>query len=282
MDDAQAAADLKSDPNYIYITEEEQRSEWSYEATKELLKIYDEKSDLLDAGIITTQRKLWELTSKALAKKGFYYTGPQCENKWKALKRSYRNKLDRVQRLGSSKRPSPFEYEVSEILAKRPNESFIRSYTLKVDDFKNDDSFRKTKMNQSPGYSNDVKTEDSNAVDFKNVELVHEDSADGQTHEIIENGEPTYAVIDDTTQSALVQELGELKTNIMKHTKTQTQILQQVNEVQEKIVECLEKTVQGQEEAREIDKKRLEQQDEIVEQMKMQNELLEKLIERLS
>lgn len=89
--------------------EEEHRSEWSYDATKELLKIYDEKSDMLDTGIISTQKKLWELTSKAMMKKGYYYTGAQCENKWKALKRAYKTKLERMQKFGTIKRACPFE-----------------------------------------------------------------------------------------------------------------------------------------------------------------------------
>ncbi|KAJ8974718.1 hypothetical protein NQ317_000384 [Molorchus minor] len=94
-------SDLENSENIIIVHSEEDldllrdtkhsidepnRVEWSHEATKELLKIYDEKVDMLDTGIISTHKKIWELTSRLLAKKGFYYNSTQCENKWKALK----------------------------------------------------------------------------------------------------------------------------------------------------------------------------------------------------
>lgn len=96
---------------YFYVFPEEHRVEWTYDATKELLKFYDEKCDMLETGIIHTQKKLWELVAKDLMKKNFYYTPAQCENKWKSLKRNYKGKIEKADRGtgGGQKRLCPFE-----------------------------------------------------------------------------------------------------------------------------------------------------------------------------
>ncbi|XP_018565887.1 uncharacterized protein LOC108906928 [Anoplophora glabripennis] len=273
-------SELESNQNVIYITEEEHRVEWTYDATKELLKIYDEKSDMLDTGIISTQKKLWELTSKALAKKEYYYTAAQCENKWKALKRSYKTKLERMQKFGTTKRACPFEYEVAEILSKRPNDSFSRSYSVKIDELRRQEDLFKINLNEPPGFSKDKKMlAESDYVDIKNVAMIDED-VESPKYEY-EDSEPTYTVVQDVSQSALIEELSDLKRFFVKHNKINTQLLKQTNEVQEKILDCLERTIEGQDEARRIEERKARQQSEIVQQMKIQNELLEKLIEKL-
>lgn len=96
-----------------------------------------------------------------------------------------------------------------------------------------------------------------------------------------EDSEPTYTVIQDSSQSVLIEELSDLKRLFVKHNKINMQVLKQTSEMQEKILDCLERAVEGQSEAREIEEKKVNQQNEIVQQMKIQNELLEKLIEKL-
>lgn len=88
---------------------EDHRPDWTHEPTKELLKLYDEKIDMLDTGIIGTHKKIWELVSKEMIKKEYYFSPSQCENKWKTLKRNYKAKYDRIERFGSCSRYCPFE-----------------------------------------------------------------------------------------------------------------------------------------------------------------------------
>lgn len=64
---------------------------------------------MLDTGIVSTQKKIWELVSKEMLKKEYYFTPAQCENKWKTLKRTYRAKQEHLDKFGSSKKPCPFE-----------------------------------------------------------------------------------------------------------------------------------------------------------------------------
>ncbi|KAJ8932418.1 hypothetical protein NQ314_014675 [Rhamnusium bicolor] len=261
-------ANLEPNQNIIYITEEEHRSEWTYDATKELLKVYDEKSDMLETGIITTQKKLWELTAKALARKGYYYTGPQCENKWKALKRSYKSKLEKMEKFGACKRVCPFEYEVAEILSKRPNDSITRSYSLKINELKKQEDIFSVNLNEPPGFSKpDIGKSyfKQETEDIKNIELIHEHSESSIPEvQLSENSEPTYTVIQDSSQSLLIEEISDLK------------------KVQEKIFECLESAVEAQNKSLEIEQAKIAQQNEIIQQMKIQNDLLQKLLEKFS
>lgn len=70
---------------------------------------------MLDTGIVSTQKKMWQLVSKDMLKKNYYFTPAQCENKWKTLKRTYRSKLDRY----GSKRHYPFKkYEILQPIKK--------------------------------------------------------------------------------------------------------------------------------------------------------------------
>lgn len=116
-------------------------------------------------------------------------------------------------------------------------------------------------------------------MDIKDVSLIDEGLESPK--EEYEDSEPTYTVIQDSNQSALLEELCDLKRLLFKHNKINTQVLKQSNEVQEKILDCLERAVEGQTEAREIEEKKAKQQNEIVQQMKIQNELLQKLVEKL-
>lgn len=68
---------------------------------------------MLDSGIIGTQKRLWELVSKDMTKKSYFYTAAQCENKWKSLKRNYRTKMERGEKFSGQKRSCPFEKYVN-------------------------------------------------------------------------------------------------------------------------------------------------------------------------
>ncbi|XP_023026785.2 uncharacterized protein [Leptinotarsa decemlineata] len=257
--------------NVIYITEEH-RVEWNYDATKELLKLYDEKCDMLESGIINTQKKLWELVSKDMIRKGYYYTGPQCENKWKTLKRTYRNKMDKAEKFGTCKRSCPFEDEITEILSKRPQESFTRSfYTPKHIKSRNDETLE-INLNNPPGFSG----ENDSYQDIKNVKLIHNnDSMDGQ---MLEN---TEYIIQDASQNQILEELSELRKIVSKHYKMGTEYMKQSNELHSKIVHHLDGAKERECQSLEFEETRIEQQNEVIKQMKIQNSLLQKLLERL-
>ncbi|KAG5890728.1 hypothetical protein JTB14_026034 [Gonioctena quinquepunctata] len=195
-----------SNANVIYITEEH-RVEWSHEATKELLKFYDEKCDMLESGIITTQKKLWELVSKDMAKKGFYYSGSQCENKWKTLKRTFRNKMEKLEKFGSCKRSCPFEEEITEILSKRPQESLTRAfYTPKLSKYRKSNEEFEINLNNPPGFSGE-----NDSQDVKNIKLIH--SVDSADEQLLENAE---YIIQDTNQAQLIEEISELRKNMFR------------------------------------------------------------------
>lgn len=116
-------------------------------------------------------------------------------------------------------------------------------------------------------------------VDIKNFTMLDEDLESPKNE--YEDSEPTYTIVQDGNQSALIEELSDLKRFFVKHNRINTQLLKQTSEVQEKILDCLERVVEGQDETRRIEEKKTRQQSEIVQQMKIQNELLEKLIEKL-
>lgn len=64
---------------------------------------------MLDSGIITTHKKIWELISKEMAKKGYYFSPAHCENKWKTLKRTYKTRHDINRKSGTFRKHCPFE-----------------------------------------------------------------------------------------------------------------------------------------------------------------------------
>lgn len=104
---------------YFYYTDTSSSVEnknWTLEASRELLKVYDEKMDLVESGIINTRKKMWELVSKAMTEKKFYYTSAQCENKWKSMKRAYSHR--QIIKNRPSKRSLPFEREIGELMNK--------------------------------------------------------------------------------------------------------------------------------------------------------------------
>lgn len=74
-----------------------------------------EKMDMLDTGIITTQKKIKELVSKFKSKKKKKWERnniiltSQCENKWKTLQRNFQSEEDHIDRFRSMKRPFPFK-----------------------------------------------------------------------------------------------------------------------------------------------------------------------------
>lgn len=111
---------------------EDRKPDWTDESVKELLKQFDEKLDMLDMGIINTQKKLWQVVSKEMLKKHYYFTPAHCENKWKTLKRTYKSKQERIQQFGSSKRHCPFEKydDVSLTNYKVLNSSIVKAFSL--------------------------------------------------------------------------------------------------------------------------------------------------------
>lgn len=219
---------------------------------------------MLDSGIITTQKKLWELVAKDMNKKDFYYTGAQCENKWKTLKRNYKNKLLKMDKTGSCKRQCPFEREIVEILSKRPHESmFNRSYSYSKHNTKvKDDSSDEATMKESP--SNNTK---------QNVK------EEPFVNELIQNSD--YVVEETNTISQVVEEVSELRKSIMKQNKINAELVRQSNEFQYKIVQHLDAATQRECQNLELKETRMEQQNEIIKQMKIQNSLLQKLLEKM-
>ncbi|CAG9864855.1 unnamed protein product [Phyllotreta striolata] len=263
-----------STSNVIYITEEH-RIEWTHEATKELLKLYDEKCDMLDSGIISTQKKLWELVSKDMNKKGYYYTGAQCENKWKTLKRNYRSKMEKMDKYGH-KRPCPFENEITEILSKRPQENmFNRSYVSnKLGRYgkRRDDFDYQINLNDPPGFG-----EERDPIDIKEAKLLPK--VEAATEDLIPDTE--YIIQDNFGLTQVVEELTQLRKVVVKNNKTNSDILSKSNELNMKIVSYLAGATQRETQTLELEETRMEQQNEIIKQMKIQNSLLQKLLDRL-
>ncbi|CAG9830618.1 unnamed protein product [Diabrotica balteata] len=260
-----------SPSNVIYITEE-QRIEWNHDATRELLKVYDEKCDMLDSGIITTQKKLWELVSKDMNRKGYYYTGAQCENKWKTLKRNYRNKMEKLDKYGS-KRNCPFENEITEILSKRPQENMFNKAFNNSQKFsrikKNSDQYFEINLNEPPGFSG-TETSVGDKSHIKIIQNVDE--------ELLQNAD---YIMQDSSAPQIVEELVELRKVITKQNRTNTEMLRQSNELHSKIVQYLDGAAQRETQNLELEETRMEQQNEVIKQMKIQNALLQKLLEKI-
>ncbi|CAH1954173.1 unnamed protein product [Acanthoscelides obtectus] len=230
-----------------------------------MLKLYDEKCDLLEHGVINTQKKLWELVSKDMHKHDFYYSAQQCENKWKSLKRCYRLKQERLEKYGQCKRPCPFEDELQEIFKKRPHEA---AYIPKTVDqafikMKQDiDGFMDTNLNDPPGFSNFEDDED------------YVDSLDQPAAETV-----NQVIVQDNTQ--LVEELSELRKTISKHTRITTQLIRETMEIQERFAKYFEGAAQRETQRIDLEEVRVEQQNEIIKQMALQNSILQKLMDKL-
>ncbi|XP_072381160.1 uncharacterized protein [Diabrotica undecimpunctata] len=227
---------------------------------------------MLDSGIITTQKKLWELVSKDMNRKGYYYTGAQCENKWKTLKRNYRNKMEKLDKYGS-KRNCPFENEITEILSKRPQENMFNKAFNNSQKFprikKNSDQYFEINLNEPPGFSG-TETSVGDKSHIKIIQNVDE--------ELLQNAD---YIMQDSSAPQIVEELAELRKVITKQNRTNTEMLRQSNELHSKIVQYLDGAAQRETQNLELEETRMEQQNEVIKQMKIQNALLQKLLEKI-
>nr|CAH7749187.1 unnamed protein product [Callosobruchus chinensis] len=231
-----------------------------------MLKLYDEKCDMLEQGIISTQKKLWEMVSKDMNKQGYYYSAQQCENKWKSLKRCYRSKQERLEKYGVCKRPCPFEDELQEIFKKRPHEALYNPKGV-VDAFmkikheidKNADTY----LNNAPGFSNFNPHSDEEYADTS------EQPAE-QVSQVILQENPQ-----------IVEELVELRKTITKHTRMTAQLIKETMDVQERFAKYFEGAAQRDAQRMDMEEMRADQQNEIIKQMVLQNSILQKLLDKM-
>lgn len=71
------------------ILEDNEKVDWSLDATQTLLSNINEKLDLVINGVLKNLKQMWEKVSQELINNNFLYTPEQCDNKWKSLKRGY-------------------------------------------------------------------------------------------------------------------------------------------------------------------------------------------------
>ena len=67
-----------------------------------------------------THRSLWDGISKKMAEKGIKYTGVQCANKWKYLKREYTAVIDHNAKSGNESKKCKFYKELNQLYGNKP------------------------------------------------------------------------------------------------------------------------------------------------------------------
>jgi hypothetical protein len=68
-----------------------------------------------------THRSLWDGISKKMAEKGIKYTGVQCANKWKSLKRDYTAVIDHNAKSGNEPKKCKFYTELNQLYGNKPS-----------------------------------------------------------------------------------------------------------------------------------------------------------------
>ncbi|XP_060563242.1 uncharacterized protein LOC132722723 [Ruditapes philippinarum] len=68
-----------------------------------------------------THSTLWDEISAVLKEKGYIFTGKQCSNKWKSLKRDYRAVVDHNSKTGSDKKTCKFFDDFNQLYGNKPS-----------------------------------------------------------------------------------------------------------------------------------------------------------------
>lgn len=121
--------------------EEHEKSKliWSIESNKHFLELLEEHRPQLGSKY-KTKKQMWVEIAKCLNAKGYNFTWPQIENKWKYLVRYYRNRLE-MQRSGKKPRPkSKIKKSHPVFVKKEPTTSSkkLKETVLEVISFAND------------------------------------------------------------------------------------------------------------------------------------------------
>lgn len=77
--------------------------------------------DDLQFQLSKTHKKLWDRISTKLAEKGYIYTGTQCQNKWKSVKREYRSVIDHNAKSGNEPKTCKFFDEMNNLYGNKPS-----------------------------------------------------------------------------------------------------------------------------------------------------------------
>lgn len=73
-------------------------------------------------------KTLWNDIAKRMTEKGYSYSGIQCSNKWKTVKREYKNTVDHNNKSGNDKKSCKFYEELNDLYGTKP--STTPSYTM--------------------------------------------------------------------------------------------------------------------------------------------------------
>ncbi|CAG9767376.1 unnamed protein product [Ceutorhynchus assimilis] len=272
----------------IYVTQEKEKptvTEWTNSATELLLKILKKHYQThSNDGKFGSKRLLYENCSIAMKKKGLRYTAPQCENKWKSLKRRFlTNKRSAT---GKGKRRIPrkqmFDDEIEFLL------QYVHPQFKKEPEDGNSTGGFDEEMDQ------DEENHEENEMDepkytqtdeeFVQRMLKGSDDEDQKDNVLAENihyvvsPQPKLeasSVETPKVDNLIVNEVKEL-TNVMRNSMTaNTDLLKSHGASYEQILVCMDSLDRKADERIEIEKKMLEQK-------KIQNTLLAKIVQRLS
>ncbi|XP_071578357.1 uncharacterized protein [Temnothorax nylanderi] len=93
---------------------------WTDASTKLFLSIYKEKIELLINQKIKTRKILWDKIRGIMQSEGYNVTVIQIENKYKSLKRSFKNMITNNKQTGRG-RTCPYQAELTELLGYKHN-----------------------------------------------------------------------------------------------------------------------------------------------------------------
>lgn len=82
---------------------------WTDSATKLLIDLYPQYREKVADRKIRSQEKMWLPLSEELNSHKYSYTADQCKNKWKALERSFKNKVDNNKQSGRARKNCSYE-----------------------------------------------------------------------------------------------------------------------------------------------------------------------------
>lgn len=90
-------------------TASERQAEWNDAATKLLIELYKGKKALVEQRKLKSMKQMWEIIKGELNTFGHEYSAARCENKWKSLERSFKNRINNNNKTGRGRKNCPYE-----------------------------------------------------------------------------------------------------------------------------------------------------------------------------
>ncbi|XP_066140340.1 uncharacterized protein [Euwallacea fornicatus] len=286
------------DHGVIYITSASEKekpivSEWTANASQDFIRVFQKYLEWFTKGKLPSKKRVFECVAKDLKEMGYSYTSPQCENKWKTVKRRYFHRFEKARRgepIKGMKFQEVYEDEVAHCLAlERPgfkkelerSRQWNNSSLLKKSDAETSDEESTVAFEIIDATSQDYTRDDSKLLEeVMNGEDDEEEDAEDNKQNVFKN---IAALNASSKQEKLFQDmsLGGIRSVLKRNLAATNEILKSSTASQEQLIVALESMERREEEKLELKRRKLDVQGDLVQQIKIQNSLMAKLIQKL-